>query len=111
MNNFGVDITGFIGIVRPKSFHLPEWPTTKDLSFKIESGIGCLSTKGTRRTIKGRWVADNAPDTINSNDLEYVLDQEGKKVSRLPEEVSDVQPVQLDNEKTKKPRGRAAWKT
>ena len=110
MNDFGVNITGFVGVVKPRSFHLPAKPTTEDLSFKIESGSGCSPEKGTRRTIKGRWLSDNAPDTINSHDFSYVIDKDGAKMERLPEEIPDIQPVQLASEKptvTKVRRGKS----
>lgn len=53
---------------------------------------------GTRRTVRGHWVADSMPDTISSYDFEYLLADDGKKVSRLPEPVDDTVPVKLTTE-------------
>lgn len=113
MNDFGINISGAFGVVKPRSFSLPKNSSVKDRTFLIESGSGCSPEIGTGRKIKGRWLADNMPDTISSYDFEHVL-LDGKKVNRLPEEVIDVQPVMLTSEvkETKtKPRGRSAWKS
>ena len=98
MNDFGVNITGFTGVVKPRSFVLPKNPTTKQRTFRIVSGIGCSPEAGTRRTIKGTWLSDGAPDTISSYDFEYVINPMGKHVARLPEEQNDVEPVKLVSE-------------
>ena len=99
MNDFSVNLKGYTGVVKPRSFGLLKNCTAGQRSFKITSGIGCDPTPSTRRTIKGHWVGDGMPDTISSYDFEYVLDPEGKRIDRAPEEVSDVQPVQLESEK------------
>lgn len=94
LNDYGRDLTGCVGIVKPRSFTLPAKPTIKQLSFKIESGPGCSPEPG-KRTVKGYWLSDNARDTLSSYDFAYALDKDGKRINRLPEEVLDVQPVQL----------------
>jgi hypothetical protein len=99
MHDFGnINLVGYIGVVKPRSFSLPKYATTKQRSFLIESGVGTLPDAGTRRVIKGRWLSDDAPDTISTYDFEYVLDKEGKKVDRLPEPVDDTMPVKLAGE-------------
>ena len=105
MNDFSVNLKGYTGVVKPRSFHLPAKATVKQRSFLCESGIGCDPTPGTRRTIKGRWDNGDMPDTISSYDFEYVVDPEGKRLDRVPEEVSDVTPVQLASERTSVPEG------
>ena len=113
MNDFGVNITGGHGVVKPRSFTLPAKPTIKDLTFVIESGPGCSPEVGTARKVKGHWLSDNMPDTISSHDFSYVTIG-SEKVQRTAEETLDVQPVKLPSEnvevKAAKPRGRTAWK-
>ncbi len=99
MNDFSVNLVQYTGVVKPRSFGLPKNATVKQRSFLCESGIGCDPTPGTRRTVKGRWDSDDMPDTISSYDFEYVVDPEGKRIDRAPEEQSDVEPVQLESEK------------
>jgi hypothetical protein len=103
MNDFGVSIKGLVGIVKPRSFGLAK-ADILNRSFKIESGIGCDPTPNTRRTIKGHWLCDKMPDTLNSYDFEWVISKDGTRVDRAPEEVSDVQPVQLASECTTAPK-------
>jgi hypothetical protein len=98
MNDFAVDITDLVGVVNPRSFSLSDKKTEKGRSFKIVSGAGCLPTVGTQRKIKGYWITDKMPDTINSYDFEYVLGKDGKRIERTPEEQSDVEPVMLAGE-------------
>lgn len=98
MNDFGVSILGCTGIVKPRSFGLANKANLKDRSFAIEAGAGCEPTVGTQRKIKGHWLIDNMKDTISSYDFEYVLNKDGKKIERTPEEQMDVQPVLLETE-------------
>ena len=112
MNDFGINIAGYTGVVKQRSFELPKNATVRQRSFIIESGPGCSPESGTKRTIRGIWLTDKAGESISSYDLEHVVSLDGKRVNRLPEEVLDVQPVQLTAEiqETKaKPRGRNAW--
>lgn len=98
MNDFGVSIHTFVGVVKPRSFGLGPKATLTDRKFKIESGPGCEPTLGTLRKVKGHWLSDMMPDSLSSYDFEYVLDTHGVKLERLPEEVLDVQPVKLASE-------------
>jgi hypothetical protein len=98
MNDFGVNIKGYVGVVKIGIYHLPKKATVEDRSFNIFSGTGCDPIPGTLRSIRGHWVSDDMPDSISSYDFEYVLDPEGKRIDRTPEEVSDVQPVKLASE-------------
>jgi hypothetical protein len=93
LNDFGIDITGFTGLVRNPPGMRPRTIPEKERWFKLESGSGCKPELGTNRKVKGHWLADNYRDTINSYDLEYVLDPKGKRVSRLPEEKFEVEVV------------------
>lgn len=102
MNNFGINIAGYTGVcqVRP-GFN---WSRTKgkgtvaDRSFHIESGPGCRPESGTRRAVQGRWLDDRGPGSLQSDDFEYLIDPKGKRVSKLPEEPTDVEPVMLAGE-------------
>jgi hypothetical protein len=98
MNDFAIDITDFVGFVKPRSFALPKNATEQQRAFYIASGPGTSPATGTQRKIRGHWVADNMKDTISSYDFEYVRDKNGKKVERTPEEQLDVQPVMLESE-------------
>lgn len=98
MNDFGVDITGYFGFVKVRSFSLPKNATNKQRAFKIESGPGTQPTPGTRRTIRGRWAEDNMPDTISSYDFAWCTKTSGEIVDRLPEPVDDTVPVKLTTE-------------
>jgi hypothetical protein len=98
MNDFRVNLAGYTGIVKDHFFNVGKGASEKKRSFLCESGIGCDPTPGTRRAIKGNWVADGMPDSLSSYDFEYVVDPEGKRIDRAPEEVSDVQPVKLASE-------------
>lgn len=97
MNDFGVDITGYIGIVKAKHFSLPKDATIKQRAFIIESGPGTSPTVG-RRTIRGHWASDNAPDTVSSYDFEWCTKKSGEIVDRLPEYVDDTKPVVVEDE-------------
>ena len=104
-----MNLTGYTGVVKPRSFSLPKDATVKQRSFLIESGVGTLPDPGTRRVIKGRWLSDNAPDTISSYDFDFVWDKNGKRVDRLPEPVDDTVPVKLAEE-VEKPQAKVRRK-
>lgn len=98
MNDFGTDITGYIGFVKAKHFNLPKDATNKQRAFKIEAGPGTQPNPGTRRTVRGRWAEDNMSDTVSSYDFEWCTKPSGEIVDRLPEPEMDVTPVQLATE-------------
>jgi hypothetical protein len=99
MNDFSVNLVGCIGVVKDHFFGVGKGASEKKRSFNIVSGVGCDPTPGTRRTVKGNWLSDGVPDTLSSYDFLYILDIGGHRIDRTPEEVSDVEPVQLESEK------------
>ena len=84
--------------MKPRSFFLPKNPTITQRSFVIVSGPGTSPESNTRRTVRGTWLSDGAPDTISSYDFQYVINPKGVKVERLPEPEVEITPVKLATE-------------
>lgn len=78
MNDFGVNLTGKQGIY--KAAHFCKNATKEERTFMCESGPGCSPEKGTRRSISGYWVSDKMRDTIDSNELAFYIDDNGKEI-------------------------------
>jgi hypothetical protein len=97
VNDFGINITGYHGVVKPRSFSLPKNATVAERTFVIASGPGTSPEPG-RRTVRGTWLSDGAQDTISSYDFEYLKAPNGDIVKRLPEPVDDTVPVKLAGE-------------
>lgn len=98
MHDFGnIDITGFHGIL--KDNRAKDLKTEKERTFIIESGPGCNPAPGTRRFVKGKWLADGMREEMNSHDFKQVIDpRTGTRTDTLPEPESDVEPVKLASE-------------
>lgn len=97
MNDFGIDITGYVGVAKLKpGFSWPKNVKVEDREFKIESGSGCRSEVGTGRKVSGIWIKDKLlSEVLSSDDFEYLISPSGKRVNRLPEPELDVEPVKL----------------
>lgn len=103
MNDFDVNLTGLVGIMKSKIFYKPNRPE-KERMFKCDSGPGCEPTELKLRKIKGHWVTDKMPDTLSSSDFEAYIDSKGKKHLRPVDpdvEVEQVPEVQTKPKKEK----------
>jgi hypothetical protein len=124
MHDFGkISLVGLHGVFKARQFQQPN-ADRKTRTFVCESGPGCNASEnkdgsfdGRKRTVRGHWLIDNMPDTVNSYDFECVV-VDGKDV--LPRDAGgeysvDTTPVLFTPESVTpagvtKPRGRSAWK-
>lgn len=101
MNDFGVNIAGFTGVMRnrPKQKQY----SVAERTVLIKEGYGCNPGPGLRY-VSVRWEDDGKPDKISTHDLEYVIDTHGKRINKLPEQVVDLEPVKLTSEVVAAPK-------
>lgn len=97
MNDFGLNITGFHGVL--KDNRGKNLKTEKERTFVIESGKGCDPSLGTKRSLRGYWLADGLREEMSSYDFKYVINPKtGEKTNTIPEPEYDVEPVRLASE-------------
>lgn len=86
------------GVLRTRKFGFLKTASLKERTVTIDGGPGCSPDMGLKRTLSVHYVIDNFREEIDSYDLEYVIDSAGKKINRLVEPETDVEPVKLTTE-------------
>lgn len=110
MNDFNNDLVGVHAVCKPSGFSFPADATAKERTFVIGTDPGYKRERHGRK-VKGRWLVDDMPDTIDTYSIESIT-VNGKTIKRPDEkeyvEVDIVaEPVLLEGKN--KPRGRQAW--
>ena len=110
MNDFNYDLTGRQVICKQKGFVFPPDASAKDRTFVVSTDPGYRPERHGRK-IKGHWLVDNLPDTINTYGIESIIIN-GKTITR-PDESNytevDIVAAPVILEGKSKPRGRVAW--
>lgn len=109
MNDFNVNLVGLSVVCKQKAYVFPDDATPKQRTFVVTHDKG-YNVERYSRKVRGRWLVDDFPDTIDTYGIESVKTSDGS-VIRRPEEKTYVEvdivaePVLIQQ----KPRGRTAW--
>ena len=109
-NDFNYDLIGRHVICKQKGFVFPPDASVKERTFVVSTDPGYRAERYSR-TIKGRWLVDDLPDTISTYGVEAII-VNGKTITR-PDESNytevDIVAAPVILEGKNKPRGRVAW--
>ena len=78
MNDFQRDIKGLKGVLKTRNYYKAD-STFKERTLTIMSGAGCNPEMAWGRKIEVK-LPGGTTETISSYDLEYVIDEDGKKI-------------------------------
>jgi hypothetical protein len=87
MNDFGRDIKGLMAVLKPRNYYKKP-STVAERTFKVIGGSGCNPDPAWGRRIEVK-EPDGLIEEISSYDLDYVIDEDGKKIHQAVQKESD----------------------
>jgi len=81
LNDFGRNIKGLTAVLKPRNYYKKP-STDKERTVVVIQGSGCNPEMAYGRNIECR-TGSNTHETISSYDLEYVIDEGGKKLHHI----------------------------